>query len=299
MITGDKSAEVAKTSRHFMRMCFDATGMMLYSWRKQQGAFVLRFFLSALGGLFSLVTLGLMMIAVVLGGCVLGVWPGPSQPCQFGAVYAADNQPHLSAEGKIIDEFARERRLFVPASDIPDLIKQAFISAEDKNFYTHKGYDTRGILSAAFEAVKSRGRNVRGASTITQQVMKNFLLSGDRRIERKIKEIILATRLEESLSKEKNPRALPQRDFSWSELLWCGRCCTDLFQQDFVGVGPARGRFPRLPAQGTVGFPSGSPQGPTSVAAQFRSQGDEGEWISERSRLSARSRAAASFGPER
>ncbi|WP_196780491.1 penicillin-binding protein 1A [Roseovarius gahaiensis] len=108
-----------------------------------------------------------------------------------------------SSEGRIIDEFSRERRLFTPADDIPDLVKQAFISAEDKNFYSHGGYDARGIAAAIFEAVRSRGENVRGASTITQQVMKNFLLSGDRRIERKIKEIILATRIEETLTKEK------------------------------------------------------------------------------------------------
>ncbi|MGQ3486368.1 penicillin-binding protein 1A [Roseovarius pacificus] len=108
-----------------------------------------------------------------------------------------------SGEGRIIDEFSRERRLFTPAEDIPDLVKQAFISAEDKNFYTHGGYDARGIAAAMVEAVRSRGQNVRGASTITQQVMKNFLLSGDRRIERKIKEIILATRIEETLSKDK------------------------------------------------------------------------------------------------
>nr|WP_239113379.1 PBP1A family penicillin-binding protein [Shimia biformata] len=107
-----------------------------------------------------------------------------------------------SREGLIIDEFARERRLFVPSDEIPDLVKQAFISAEDKNFYSHSGYDARGIAAAAVEAVRSRGQNVRGASTITQQVMKNFLLSGDRRIERKIKEIILATRVEETLSKD-------------------------------------------------------------------------------------------------
>lgn len=164
---------------------------------------MLRFFLSGLGGLFSLVTLGLMMIALVLGA-VFWVY-GRDLPSHASlAQYTPPTISRIySAEGKIIDEFARERRLFVPATDIPDLIKQAFISAEDKNFYTHKGYDTRGILSAAFEAVKSRGRNVRGASTITQQVMKNFLLSGDRRIERKIKEIVLATRLEETLSKEK------------------------------------------------------------------------------------------------
>ena len=108
-----------------------------------------------------------------------------------------------SGEGKIIDEFSRERRLFTPAADIPDLVKQAFISAEDKNFYSHQGYDARGIAAAIVEAVQTRGQTVRGASTITQQVMKNFLLSGDRKIERKIKEIILATRIEETLDKEK------------------------------------------------------------------------------------------------
>nr|WP_194245056.1 penicillin-binding protein 1A [Donghicola mangrovi] len=107
-----------------------------------------------------------------------------------------------SGEGQIIDEFAKERRLFVPADEIPDLVKAAFISAEDKNFYHHSGYDLLGIASAARDAVVSRGRNVRGASTITQQVMKNFLLSGDRQAERKIKELILATRIEHTLTKD-------------------------------------------------------------------------------------------------
>nr|WP_251363980.1 PBP1A family penicillin-binding protein [Epibacterium ulvae] len=107
-----------------------------------------------------------------------------------------------SGEGTLIDEFAKERRLFTAAEDIPALVKQAFISAEDKNFYHHKGYDMRGIAAAGVEAVRSRGSNVRGASTITQQVMKNFLLDGSRRAERKIKEIILASRLEETLEKD-------------------------------------------------------------------------------------------------
>ena len=107
-----------------------------------------------------------------------------------------------SGQGRLIDEFAKERRLFAPAETIPDLVKQAFISAEDKNFYQHEGYDLRGIGAAAVDAVRSRGQDVRGASTITQQVMKNFLLSGDRRAERKIKELILAARLEETLDKE-------------------------------------------------------------------------------------------------
>jgi penicillin-binding protein 1A len=107
-----------------------------------------------------------------------------------------------SAEGQLIDEFAEERRIFVPIDEVPDLIKQAFVSAEDKNFYSHPGYDLRGILSAAFEAAVSGGSSVRGASTITQQVMKNFLLSSDRSVERKVKELILAARLERSLSKD-------------------------------------------------------------------------------------------------
>lgn len=106
----------------------------------------------------------------------------------------------FSIEGKVMDEFARERRRFTPIDEIPSVIKQAFISAEDKHFYFHKGYDLSGIIKAGIDA--ARGKRLRGASTITQQVMKNFLLSGDRSAERKIKELILASRLEETLDKE-------------------------------------------------------------------------------------------------
>ena len=147
--------------------------------------------------------MGLLMVALAVGA-VFWVYGRDLPSHESLAQYTPPTISRIySSEGRIMDEFARERRLFVPASDIPDLVKEAFISAEDKNFYTHHGYDTRGIISAAVDAVKSGGRNIRGASTITQQVMKNFLLSGDRKIERKIKEIILATRLEETLSKDK------------------------------------------------------------------------------------------------
>ncbi len=105
-----------------------------------------------------------------------------------------------SGEGELMDEFARERRIFTPIDEIPEQIKHAFVSAEDKNFYEHGGYDPRGIAAAIYDA--AQGGRLRGASTITQQVMKNFLLTGDRSGERKIKEIILATRLEQTLSKE-------------------------------------------------------------------------------------------------
>ncbi|MDZ7710955.1 MAG: PBP1A family penicillin-binding protein [Roseovarius sp.] len=163
---------------------------------------MLRPVMSLLGTVFSLLTLVVMVGGLTLGA-VLHIYGKDLPSHESLANYTPATISRIySAEGRIIDEFARERRLFTPAGDIPDLVKQAFISAEDKNFYTHGGFDALGIASALYEAVKSRGQNVRGASTITQQVMKNFLLSGDRRIERKIKEIILATRIEETLSKE-------------------------------------------------------------------------------------------------
>jgi len=105
-----------------------------------------------------------------------------------------------SGRGLVMDEFARERRIFTPVDEIPDLVKFAFISAEDKNFYTHSGYDPLGILKALIDA--ARGGRLRGASTITQQVMKNFLLDGSRKLERKIKEIVLAARIENTLGKD-------------------------------------------------------------------------------------------------
>jgi len=164
---------------------------------------VLRLFMSVLGGIFSLVTLGLAMIAVTVGA-IFWVYGRDLPSHDSLAQYAPPTISRIySGDGDLIDEFARERRLFTPAEEIPDMVKQAFISAEDKNIYAHQGYDPRGIAAAAVEAVRSRGKNLRGASTITQQVMKNFLLSGDRQAERKIKEIILATRIEDTLSKEK------------------------------------------------------------------------------------------------
>lgn len=171
--------------------------------RLARGNCVLRFIGSFFGAIFTLVTLGLMAAAVSVGA-VLWFYSRDLPSHESLANYTPPTISRIyDGEGRMIDEFAEERRLFVPIEDVPDLVKHAFVSAEDKNFYQHHGYDARGILAAGYEAVVSRGQNVRGASTITQQVMKNFLLGGERRIERKVKEIILATRLEETLSKDK------------------------------------------------------------------------------------------------
>jgi penicillin-binding protein 1A len=110
-------------------------------------------------------------------------------------------------DGALISEYARERRIFVPINTIPKRVIAAFLSAEDRRFYEHGGVDFQGIARAVFKAVESKveGRTKRteGASTITQQVAKNFLLSSDRTIERKVKEAILAIRIERAYSKDR------------------------------------------------------------------------------------------------
>ena len=149
-----------------------------------------------------MLTLGLAMMALTLGA--IFYMHGRDLPSyDVLSQYAPKTISRIySSEGRIIDEFASERRLFTPSEEIPDIVKQAFISAEDKNFYSHPGYDLRGMAAAFVDAVKSRGADLRGASTITQQVTKNFLLDGSRTAERKIQELILAPRLEASLGKE-------------------------------------------------------------------------------------------------
>ncbi|MGB4114480.1 MAG: PBP1A family penicillin-binding protein, partial [Yoonia sp.] len=163
---------------------------------------MVRFILSFFGGIFSMLTLGLAMMALTLGA-IFYMYGRDLPSYDVLSQYAPKTISRIySSEGRIIDEFASERRLFTPSEEIPDIVKQAFISAEDKNFYSHPGYDLRGMAAAFVDAVKSRGADLRGASTITQQVTKNFLLDGSRTAERKIQELILAPRLEASLGKE-------------------------------------------------------------------------------------------------
>lgn len=164
---------------------------------------MIRFIASFLGGIFTTITLGLLFVALTIGA-IFWIYSDDLPSHESLARYSPPTISRIySREGGIVDEFARERRLFVPIEDIPDLVKNAFVSAEDKHFYTHHGYDVGGMVSAIRDAVVSRGQNLRGASTITQQVMKNFLLDGSKSIERKVKELILASRLEDVLSKDK------------------------------------------------------------------------------------------------
>ncbi|MBQ9732586.1 MAG: penicillin-binding protein 1A [Alphaproteobacteria bacterium] len=109
-----------------------------------------------------------------------------------------------AGDGQVMMEYAAEKRLFVPEDKIPDLVKNAFLAAEDKNFYDHFGIDVIGVLRAIAENIKNigQGRRPVGASTITQQVAKNFLLSSEVSYKRKIKEALLAMRIEQAFTKQ-------------------------------------------------------------------------------------------------
>ncbi len=106
-------------------------------------------------------------------------------------------------DGSLIAEYARERRIFVPINTIPKQVLGAFLSAEDKRFYEHGGLDFVGIGRVLMKQISNPGGRAEGASTITQQVAKNFLLTNERKLERKIKEAILAVRIERAYSKDK------------------------------------------------------------------------------------------------
>ncbi|MDQ4134656.1 MAG: transglycosylase domain-containing protein, partial [Pseudomonadota bacterium] len=161
--------------------------------------FILRFF----GFLFTIGT-----VFFVAGSLVLGyaAWtyskdlPDPSQlatyePPVMTRVHATD--------GSLIAEYARERRLYLPIQSVPKLVVHAFLSAEDKNFYKHAGIDPEGIIRAVIANVRSGGRREQGASTITQQVAKNFLVGNEKSYERKIREALIALRIEAAFSKDR------------------------------------------------------------------------------------------------
>ena len=110
-----------------------------------------------------------------------------------------------SGEGQLIAEYALQKRLFIPYDSIPKKVIYSFLSAEDKNFFTHPGIDAKSITRAIIKNLKNiySEKRLEGASTITQQVAKNFLLSSEVSLKRKIKEAILAFRIERAYSKER------------------------------------------------------------------------------------------------
>lgn len=155
--------------------------------------------------IFGLVTFGILALALVAGG-VFWYFSKDLPSYQQLAEYKPPVISRVYANnGELIGQFAKERRLFYPIENIPQKVIQAFVAAEDKNFYNHSGVDIQGIGRAMFTNIMNvgSGKRMQGASTITQQVMKNFLFQDERPHVRKIKEAILATRFEKAFTKER------------------------------------------------------------------------------------------------
>lgn len=124
-------------------------------------------------------------------------WLADYQPPQMSRIYAADS--------RLMAELAQERRVFVPIEAIPQRVQQAFVSAEDQRFWSHLGVDPIGIARTVVSNVEQigSGRRMAGASTITQQVAKNMLVGSERSLSRKIREAILAMRIEQAMPKSR------------------------------------------------------------------------------------------------
>src|SRR5918995_640848 len=159
--------------------------------------FVLRFF----GFLFSVGAIFFLVGSVVLA---YAYWKF-SQDLPDHAQLANYEPPVMTrvhaSDGSLVAEYARERRLYLPIQAVPKQVIAAFLSAEDKNFYKHSGIDPEGIARAALTNFRT-GRK-QGASTITQQVAKNFFLTNEQTMDRKIREALTAFRIEATFSKDR------------------------------------------------------------------------------------------------
>lgn len=157
--------------------------------------------------IINLISFGMLMVALLFAGVFiwLNVNGFDLPDYKSLAKYEPPVTTRLYAgDGQVLMEYAVEKRIFVPENKIPERIKHAFIAAEDKHFYSHSGIDFIGIARAIITNFKNyaQGRRLVGASTITQQVAKNFLLSSERSLTRKIKEAILAYRISRAFTKE-------------------------------------------------------------------------------------------------
>ena len=178
----------------------------------------------------------------------------------------ADYQPPTvtrvhAGDGRLMAEFAHEKRVFVPVEAIPKRVIQAFLAAEDKNFYAHPGIDPLSIVRAAVTnfTTSMNDRRPVGASTITQQVAKNFLLSNEVTLERKIKEALLAFRIEQAFTKDQILELYLNQIYLGLGSYGVAAAALNYFDKSLDELTVARGGVPRRPAQGAVVVPSRAP----------------------------------------
>ena len=153
-----------------------------------------------------LITVAALSVAGAAGLAGVLIYYGRDLP---DSSQLADYQPPVTtrvyaADGQLMAQYATQNRIFVPIEAIPEMVRQAFISAEDQNFYSHGGVDYRGVVRAVITNVGNylEGRRLVGASTITQQVAKNFLVGDDVSLGRKIREALVAFRMESTFTKD-------------------------------------------------------------------------------------------------
>src|SRR5512138_1121404 len=165
----------------------------------------MRFVIRFLGFLF---TIGTIMFLVGVAGVAGAIWHFSKDLPDYSQLQ--DYEPPVmtrvhASDGALLGEYSKERRLYLPIQAVPKLVINAFLAAEDKNFYEHGGIDFSGMARAAVLYAQNLGSNRRpqGASTITQQVAKNFLLTNEVSFTRKIKEALLAMRIERAYSKDR------------------------------------------------------------------------------------------------
>jgi penicillin-binding protein 1A len=165
----------------------------------------MKFLLRFLGLLFATGTTLFLVAVVGVAGLMWHFSQGLPDYSQLQDYEPAVMTRVHASDGSLLAEYATERRLYLPIQAVPKLVKNAFIAAEDKNFYEHPGVDLYGITRAAMSYVQNygSGRHPQGASTITQQVAKNFLLGNQVTFDRKIKEMLLALKIERAYSKDK------------------------------------------------------------------------------------------------
>ena len=150
--------------------------------------------------------LALIAGLVAIGGAILAIVLAIAYPNLPSLEVLTDYQPKIplrvfSADGALIGEFGEERRAVVRIAEVPEVMKQAILSAEDERFYQHGGIDTLGVLRAAYSNIIGGGKR-QGASTITQQVARNFFLSAEKTYTRKLYEALLSFKIEANLSKD-------------------------------------------------------------------------------------------------
>ena len=148
----------------------------------------------------------LLIISIIIIISVLWIYSNKLPDYKFLNNYKPPVSSKLYAgSGELVIDFSSEKRIFIPYNSIPSKVVNAFLSAEDKNFFSHPGVDAKGVVRAFYKNIFNilSSKRLEGASTITQQVAKNFLLSNEISIDRKIKEAILAFRIERALSKKR------------------------------------------------------------------------------------------------